>query len=147
MKSNLSPSYPIRVATMSLCGFAALVPMATAVPTISYNTGSLGKLADGASTAGVVVDQPGAMDMTEPASGLEIDVEPAPPMARLAAPQFAERTTVDELHRDVCLAVVRSDLVDGHQVRVTDPGERLGLAEEPPFRDVRVQDLDRHLAF
>ncbi len=35
--------------------------MAAAVPTTSYNTGSLGKLADGASTTGVVVDQPGAI--------------------------------------------------------------------------------------
>lgn len=43
--------------------------MATAIPTISYNTGSLGKLADGANTAApapnqlteVLVDQPGAI--------------------------------------------------------------------------------------
>lgn len=35
--------------------------MAAAVPTTSYNTGSLGTVADGASTTGVVVDQPGAI--------------------------------------------------------------------------------------
>ena len=39
----------------------ALVQIAAAVPTTSYNTGSLGKVADGASTTGVVVDQPGAI--------------------------------------------------------------------------------------
>lgn len=53
MKSLLSP--------LSLAGLAALAQIASAVPTISYNTGSLGKLADGASTTNVVVDQPGAI--------------------------------------------------------------------------------------
>ena len=53
MKSILSP--------LSLTGLAALAQIATAVPTTSYNTGSLGKLADGANTTNVVVDQPGAI--------------------------------------------------------------------------------------
>ena len=61
MKSSLSPSNNTRRAALSLCCLVALVHIASAVPTISYNTGSLGKLADGASTTGVVVDQPGAI--------------------------------------------------------------------------------------
>ena len=61
MTSILSPSNNIRRAALSLSSFAALAQIAAAVPTISYNTGSLGKLADGASTTGVVVDQPGAI--------------------------------------------------------------------------------------
>lgn len=65
MKSSVSPSNnPMtrtRGAALTLGSLAALSAIASAVPTISYNTGSLGKLADGASTAGVVVDQPGAI--------------------------------------------------------------------------------------
>lgn len=61
MKSNLSPFNNTRRIALSLGSFAALVHIASAVPTTSYNTGSLGKLADGASTTGVVVDQPGAI--------------------------------------------------------------------------------------
>ncbi|RYD65720.1 MAG: LamG domain-containing protein [Verrucomicrobiaceae bacterium] len=61
MKSILSPFNNTRAAALSLGSFAALLHIAAAVPTISYNTGSLGKLADGASTTGVVVDQPGAI--------------------------------------------------------------------------------------
>ncbi|WP_367872924.1 LamG domain-containing protein [Luteolibacter sp. Populi] len=61
MKSSLSPLNNIRRTALSLGSLAALVQIASAVPTISYNTGSLGKLADGASTTGVVVDQPGAI--------------------------------------------------------------------------------------
>jgi hypothetical protein len=61
MTSILSPFNNTRGAALSLSSFAALVQMAAAVPTTSYNTGSLGKLADGASTTGVVVDQPGAI--------------------------------------------------------------------------------------
>jgi len=61
MKSSLSPFNNTRGAALSLSSFAALVHMAAAVPTTSYNTGSLGILADGASTTGVVVDQPGAI--------------------------------------------------------------------------------------
>jgi hypothetical protein len=61
MKSVLSPSNSTRRAALTFGSFAAMVHLAAAVPTISYNTGSLGKLADGASTTGVVVDQPGAI--------------------------------------------------------------------------------------
>ena len=61
MTSILSPSNNARRAALTLGSFAALVHMAPAVPTTSYNTGSLGKLGDGASTTNVVVDQPGAI--------------------------------------------------------------------------------------
>lgn len=54
---HLSPAFLLPgIATVT-----ALVQIAGAVPTTSYNTGSLGKVADGASTAGVVVDEPGAI--------------------------------------------------------------------------------------
>ncbi|QJE97946.1 LamG domain-containing protein [Luteolibacter luteus] len=61
MKSSFSPLKSTRSAALTLGSFAALAHVAMADPTTSYNTGSLGKLADGASTAGVVVDQPGAI--------------------------------------------------------------------------------------
>lgn len=61
MKSFFSPPSDPRATASAMTCLAALVQMAAAVPTTSYNTGSLGKLADGASTAGVVVDQPGAI--------------------------------------------------------------------------------------
>ena len=69
MKSILSPdSNPHGIASSLTC-FAALVQMAAAVPTTSYNTGSLGTVADGANTAApapfelteVLLDQPGAI--------------------------------------------------------------------------------------
>lgn len=40
---------------------ASLVQLASAIPTTSYNTGTLGVAGDGASTANVLVDQPGAV--------------------------------------------------------------------------------------
>ncbi|MCY0987201.1 hypothetical protein OV203_08710 [Nannocystis sp. ILAH1] len=95
----------------------------------------------------VAMHQAGPVDMREPATRLEIKREPAPPVAGFAALQLAERAAVDEFHGDVGLAFVRSDLVDGHEVRVVDPGERLGFEQEPFFRDLRVQDLERDLAF
>ena len=38
----------------------------------------------------------------------------------------------DQLHAEVALAVVLADLVDRHDVRVVEPGDRLGLVLEPP---------------
>lgn len=65
MKSNPASSLRFPQATiLVLSGIAtltALAQIASAVPTTSYSTGSLGKVADGASTTGVVVDQPGAI--------------------------------------------------------------------------------------
>jgi hypothetical protein len=45
----------------ALISFAALTLVAGAAPTTSYNTGSLGPAADGASSTGVLIDQPGAL--------------------------------------------------------------------------------------
>jgi hypothetical protein len=60
-----SPQFPSLYSPASLCpglaALTALVHIAAAEPTTSYNTGRLGKVADGASTTGVVVDQAGAL--------------------------------------------------------------------------------------
>lgn len=65
MKTQSAPPLHFRSSpTLVLPGIAALTALlqfAAAVPTTSYNTGSLGTVADGASTTGVVVDQPGAI--------------------------------------------------------------------------------------
>lgn len=55
-----SPELPT-FAVPGIAALTALVQIAAAVPTTSYNTGSLGPVADGASTTGVVVDQAGAI--------------------------------------------------------------------------------------
>jgi len=46
---------------LRLAALAVTAQIASAVPTTSYNTGTLGVAGDGASSAGVVVDQPGAV--------------------------------------------------------------------------------------
>lgn len=65
MKSQSASSLPFRESPIlvlsGIAALTALVRIAAAVPTTSYNTGSLGTVADGASTTGVVVDQPGAI--------------------------------------------------------------------------------------
>ena len=61
---NIQSHFPAanpRTSLRHLALLAALIPVASAVPTTSYNTGSLGVAGDGASTTGVVVDQPGAI--------------------------------------------------------------------------------------
>jgi hypothetical protein len=65
MKSRIAPSLPFQESPKFVlpgaAALTALVQIAAAVPTTSYNSGSLGKVADGASTTGVVVDQAGAI--------------------------------------------------------------------------------------
>ena len=60
LKMNIHSPNP-QALLLRLVAFAALISSASAVPTTSYNTGSLGLAGDGANTAGVVVDQPGAI--------------------------------------------------------------------------------------
>ena len=43
-----------------------------------------------------------------------------------------EAAALDQLHAEVVLAVVLADLVDRHDVRVVERGDRLGLVPEPP---------------
>lgn len=59
--SSHFPAVDLRTSFLHLVSFAASIQLVSAVPTTSYNTGSLGIAGDGASTAGVVVDQPGAI--------------------------------------------------------------------------------------
>ena len=46
---------------MRFASLAALIQMASADPSTSYNTGSLGIAGDGANSTGVILDQPGAV--------------------------------------------------------------------------------------
>jgi hypothetical protein len=61
MKSRLTPFASSICSCFVLSSLAHLLPLAATAQTISYNTGSLGKLADGVNTPNVVVDQPGAI--------------------------------------------------------------------------------------
>jgi hypothetical protein len=58
--SRIHPVSP-RAAFVRLAALVALVPLSASAQSISYNTGSLGVAGDGVNSAGVVLDQPGAL--------------------------------------------------------------------------------------
>ena len=65
------------------------------------------------------------------------DVEQAGDLgAGVAAGVPGQRGPLDELHREVLLALVLADLVDRHDVGVVEVRRRLGLGAEPG--DVRL---------
>ncbi len=45
---------------------------------------------------------------------------------------FIQARPADQLHAEIALAVVVADLQDGHDVRMVERGDRLGLVLEPP---------------
>src|SRR5262245_41321186 len=50
---------------------------------------------------------------------------------RLLAHEFAEMTTLDVIHREVGLAFVLADFVDGNDVRMLKIGRRAGFRAKP----------------
>ncbi len=58
-------------------------------------------------------------------------IRPATSARAIAARVLRQRGPLDELHREVLLALVLADLVDRHDVGMVEVGRRLGLGAEP----------------
>ncbi len=90
----------------------------------------------------------------EAARGLEEHLEDLAPRSRPALEPRRQRVALDELHRDVQVAVVGgADVVDADDVGVRELGDRLGLAPQPRLRAslafvprFGAQELERDLA-
>jgi hypothetical protein len=101
----------------------------------------------------VAVDEPGGVRRSEaPPDVEECSSDLRPAALRLLEPA-RERDAVDELHRDVDLALERADLVHRDDVGMRHLGHRLRLANEPRLHLARAiavrvgaQQLERHLA-
>jgi hypothetical protein len=98
----------------------------------------------------VAVDDSGRMRGGEAPAGGDVHRDHVAPRAIAELPA-AQRPALHVFHREVDLALVLADLVHVHDVRVREPGQRLGLALESRrafgARGVaRAQQLDRELA-
>jgi hypothetical protein len=58
----------------------------------------------------------------------------------------SQRHAVDERHRDERLGLVLTDVVDGDDVRMSEPSERLRFTLQSLRRSSAVQHLDREIA-
>ena len=79
----------------------------------------------------VAVDDPGVVDGLERGGQLPTERGDLRGRQRSAADQVRERLSLDQLHHEERLLVVRADVVDRHQPGVVEPGEDTGLALVP----------------
>jgi hypothetical protein len=79
----------------------------------------------------IAVDEADGVRRGDASRGVEEHVQQLGPAARRGAGPRAERLARDELHGDPHAARVDPDVVDGDDVGVREPGERLGLAQQP----------------
>jgi hypothetical protein len=97
----------------------------------------------------VAVDEAGLVGGGEAASGLQEHGDDLGPRPRLTQP-LAQGLAAHELHGEEDLVAGLADLVDVDDVRVREPGEGLGLAEEggagPGVAARVVHELDGDLA-
>ena len=100
----------------------------------------------------VAMDDPVAVRVAEPLADLPHDVElPFQGQGLALLDDLLEVGALDELHRDVGLAAVLAQVVDGDDVAVAQPSRRLRLAQEPRLelrrlRQARDHGLERDLA-
>ena len=74
------------------------------------------------------------MRCRQPAAGADQDLDDLVPSAPPGPHPATERLALDKLHGDPDLVAVGADIVDRDHVRVGEPGERLGLAQQPGAR-------------
>ena len=80
----------------------------------------------------IAMDELGRMRGREPGAGREHHRAHLAPGSLLDGEPRAERHTIDELHRDEDLVIAHdTDVVHDHDVRVRQPRERLGFAQQP----------------
>jgi hypothetical protein len=94
----------------------------------------------------VAVDDPAEMRSVQAGTGLGEAGTHLAPGAPPAAQPLAQGLAADELHDQEGLAVLHPGLVQGDDVAVRQPGDRLRLAQPGPVWRVRMQELDRHLS-
>ena len=100
----------------------------------------------------VAMVDPVAVRIAEPLADLPHDVElPFQGQGLALLDDLLEVGALDELHRDVGLAAVLAQVVDGDDVAVAQPSRRLRLAQEPRLelrrlRQARDHGLERDLA-
>ena len=78
----------------------------------------------------VAMDEPGLMRGGDAVGGTEETCEDLVAIARLVGP-LPQRHAVDELHREPDFFAFGPDVVDVADVRMREPRERLGFANEP----------------
>ncbi|WAS90916.1 hypothetical protein O0S08_32405 [Nannocystis poenicansa] len=78
----------------------------------------------------VAMDEPAVVRRRQPATGLQRDLEAHVDGRSMRAQPVAQRVADDQLHRQVDAALVLAGLVDRHDVRVGQAGQRLRLAQQ-----------------
>jgi hypothetical protein len=95
-----------------------------------------------------VQDAPGVREVDRFGDGLDI-ARRAPCRQRLISHELREVRPIDEIHREIMLALVNADFVNGHDVRMPQTRRRRGFDAKPMdefFARIlaKQQQLDRH---